>query len=171
MNAAFGNNSAPSSGKLVIGIGNEFRGDDGVGLFVARQLQKITDLGAAVLETSGEGTELMRLWSGAKFVIAIDAVHSGAEPGRIFRFALPEDDIPRAIFPRHSTHAFGILEAIELAKTLSSLPSRIIVYGIEGKSYETGAAISDEVIRAASELIAKVAGEIAQTATRQRNGA
>ena len=161
MSAACSNTPAPESEKLVIGIGNEFRGDDGVGLFVARQFRESSNGRVEVLEAGGEGTELMRLWSGTELVVVVDAVHSGGEPGRIFRFVLPGDKIPGAIFPRQSTHAFGLVEAIELSATMGSLPRRLIIYGIEGRSFQTGATISHEVVKAASEVLARLAGEFA----------
>jgi len=163
MSAACSNTPAPASEKLVIGIGNEFRGDDGVGLFVAGRFRESADVGVRVLESSGEGTELMSLWSGAGLVVVVDAVHSRGEPGQIFRFILPGDKIPGAIFPRHSTHAFGLVEALELSAMMGSMPRRMIVYGIEGRSFQTGAAISDEVMKAASEVLARLAGDFAET--------
>ncbi len=158
MNAAFEN--TPASAKLVIGIGNEFRGDDGAGLLVARRLRGVTGSGTKVAESSGEATELMSLWTGAELVVLVDAVHSGSAPGRIFRFVIPGDMIPKALFPGHSTHAFGVMEGIELAKTLGSLPPQVIVYGIEGATFEAGAAISPEVEEAAVEVAERIVRDL-----------
>jgi hydrogenase maturation protease len=155
-------NSVVASKKLVIGIGNEFRGDDGAGLFVARKAAEILGGGATILESNGEGTELIDMWAGYDLVINIDAVHSDSEPGKIFRFDLPGDTIPRALFPGHSTHAFGLLEAIELGGALGRLPSKAIVYGIEGKSFETGEGLSPEVMKAAEQLLARLPDDIEQ---------
>jgi hydrogenase maturation protease len=144
----------------VIGIGNEFRGDDGIGLFAARKLKGSLVGRAEIVESSGEGAELMNLWAGRELVFAIDAVHSGAVPGRIHRFELPNNEIPGALFPRHSTHAFGLLDAIELGRALDNLPARMVVYGIEGRFFETGAPLSAEVEKAAAEVAALILSEL-----------
>jgi hydrogenase maturation protease len=161
MNTANPNNPTSASNKLVIGIGNEFRGDDGVGLFIARQLGRKFCLDAPVVESRGEGTELMSLWLGYDLVVLVDAVHSDSAPGKIFRFEVPGSAIPKALFPRHSTHAFGVLEAIELGKTLGNLPSRMIIYGIEGGTFDEGVEISSEVLSASKNVIDLIARDIA----------
>ena len=42
-----------------------------------------------------------------------------------------------------STHAVGIGEAIELARTLDRLPGRLIVYAVEGHRFDAGLGLSD----------------------------
>lgn len=170
MNAAPNGSPAPASARLVIGIGNEFRGDDGVGLSIAQKLRAMAGLGARVVESSGGGTELMGLWAGAELAILIDAVHSGGRPGSVFRYVLPDDEIPGAIFPRHSTHAFGVLEALELAATLGERPPRVIVYGIEGESFATGAGLSGPVRAAASEVVDMVVRDLFEDRNTQSKG-
>ena len=39
----------------------------------------------------------------------------------------------------------GLPEAVALARELDRLPTRLIVYGIEGESFETGEGLSDPV--------------------------
>jgi hydrogenase maturation protease len=68
---------------LVIGVGNEYRRDDAVGLIVARRLRELSPRNVTVIEESGEGTNLMESWTGADMVILIDAASSGARPGTI----------------------------------------------------------------------------------------
>jgi len=48
-------------------------------------------------------------------------------------------------FSRPSTHALGIAEAIELARSLDGLPPSVIFYGVEGKNFQIGAELSPEV--------------------------
>jgi len=149
----------PHSLPLIIGIGNEYRWDDAVGLIVARRLKdRIVD-SAIVLEQSGEGAALMETWRGADTVIIIDAVMSGAAPGTIHRFDAGAQPIPKSGF-RRSTHAFSVAEAIELARALGSLPQRLIVYGIEGKNFAAGVGSSPEVEKAADEVIGQLLTEV-----------
>jgi hydrogenase maturation protease len=144
---------------LVIGIGNEYRHDDTVGLIVARRLREKNLDGVKVLELSGEGAALIEAWRDAETVILVDAVHSGAAPGTIFRFAARQQSIPTTFF-HYSTHAFSVAEAIELARTLNQLPSRLIVYGIEGKDFAAGEGTSPEVEQAASRVVDSITEEL-----------
>ncbi|HID50757.1 MAG TPA: hydrogenase maturation protease, partial [Anaerolineae bacterium] len=57
---------------LVIGVGNIFRGDDSVGLVVARRVREAAPPDVVVLEQSGEGAALMEAWREAEFVILVD---------------------------------------------------------------------------------------------------
>ena len=144
---------------LVIGIGNEYRGDDAVGLIVARRLRSQVPEGVRVFEESGEGAALMEAWRGADFVILIDAVHSGGKPGAIHRIDARAEEIPGNFF-HYSTHAFSVAEAVELARALGELPPRLVLYGIEGKRFESGAALSPEVEAAAGETADRVKAEL-----------
>jgi hydrogenase maturation protease len=143
---------------LVIGIGNEYRRDDAAGLLVARRLQAQISHQLTVIEQSGEGAALMETWKDAEIVILIDAVHSGAEPGTIFRFEAHAQPIPTTFF-HYSTHAFSVAEAIELARTLNQLPARLVVYGIEGENFEAGVGVSSEVEKAAQEVVGRIVQE------------
>lgn len=147
--------SPRKSNILVIGIGNAYRNDDAIGLIIARRLKKRALDHVKILEESGEGTALMESWKDADTVILIDAVHSGAMPGTIHRLD-PHAQPISAKFFHHSTHAFGVAEAIELARTLDQLPPQLIVYGVEGKSFEAGVELSLEVEEATREVVKRV---------------
>jgi hydrogenase maturation protease len=106
---------------LIIGIGNEYRGDDAAGLIVARRLRERLADSFTVLEQSGDGVALMEAWRGVETVIIIDAVMSGAEPGTIHRLDAKTQPLPKDAF-RCSTHAFGVAEAIELSRAMGEFP-------------------------------------------------
>ncbi len=108
-----------------------------------------------MIEQNGEGTALVALWEGARTVILIDAVQSGAAPGSIHRLDARSQPFP-AGFRGCSTHAFGVAEAIELARALDRLPPRLVVYGIEGRSFAAGAAPSGAVEAAAWAVVERV---------------
>lgn len=143
-----------SSSVLVIGTGNDHRGDDAVGLLVARRLRARTNLEVAVHEHKGDGTTLMDAWKGAQKVIIVDAAHSGTIPGTIHRFEVVNDEVPAALFS-HGTHTFGVAEGIELARALDQLPPRLVLYGIEGARFQFGASLSRAVYKAAYTLLSK----------------
>ncbi|MDH3492764.1 MAG: hydrogenase maturation protease [Acidobacteriota bacterium] len=129
---------------IVIGVGNEYRGDDAAGLIVARTLKSKNLSSLKIIEASGEGASLLEAWKDSDLVIVLDASCSGARAGTVFRFDANKQKIPAAFF-RYSTHAFSVAEAVELARSLEQLPPNLIVYSIEGKNFAAGAGISPEV--------------------------
>jgi hydrogenase maturation protease len=140
---------------LVIGIGNEFRDDDALGILAVRELRRrdIPDL--RVMEMDGEGAALIEAWRGAERVIIVDAIKSGDVPGIIHRLDIPPDHLPRK-FLHNSSHEFGAADAIELARNLRCLPHRLILYGIEGMEFGTGVGLSDPVLKSIPELLTMI---------------
>jgi hydrogenase maturation protease len=123
--------------EVVIGVGNEYRRDDGVGLAVAARLRDRVPEGVHVVGCEQEPTRLIDAWQGASTALVVDAVESGAAPGTLHRFDASGAAIPSRMF-RSSTHAFGVSDAIELARALGKLPPRLVVYGIEGAEFAAG---------------------------------
>jgi len=139
---------------LVVGIGNPLAGDDAAGRFVARQLSA-HDVPFDVAESSGDAADLLPLLQARDDVIIVDACHSGAKPGTVFRFNSASSPLP-ARMNCFSSHGFGLAAGIELARALGALPSRCLVYAIEGSCFEVGAAISPAVLNAASHLVDEI---------------
>ncbi len=144
---------------VVIGIGNLFRGDDGVGPMVARLLKDQAPAQVRVVEQSRETFALIELWDKTDTVIVIDAVVSGAQPGTIHRFDAQAGPIPTTWF-HGSTHAFGVAEAIELARVLRQLPPRVLVYGIEAGSWDAGVGLSPELERVVPAVVERILQEV-----------
>ncbi len=157
---------------LVVGVGAEFGGDDSVGRYAVRRLASEGGLPAHVdvTEASGEGTVLMSLWKGYGAVFIVDAASSGAAAGTVHRFDTVEDAVPTGFF-RYSTHAFGVAEALALARILDELPPRCVVYGIEGRDFAHGAPRAPEVEAAAETALARIREEIACLENVQPSGA
>ena len=128
----------------VIGIGNEFRRDDSVGIMAAREVAKLNFPDVSVIEQSGEGATLMEAWKNVSVAILIDAVCSDNVPGTVHRLEPKSETIPSNFF-NYSTHAFSVAEAIELAKALKTETPELILYGIDGADFGTGEGLSDAV--------------------------
>jgi len=144
---------------VVLGLGNEFRGDDGLGVLAGRRLQEEAWPGVSIRTASGEGTALMDAWQEADAVILVDAVHSGAPPGTLHRLDAHQQRIPSDFF-HYSTHAFSVAEAVEMARALHQLPPQLLLYGIEGQNFAQGAGLSPQVTAVIDELLAQVRLEI-----------
>lgn len=144
---------------VVIGVGNELRGDDDAGLEVVRRLRR--DGGGAEVELhEADGMSLLELWNGARAAVLVDATRSGAPPGTIRRFDVGATGLPAAV-GLASSHAVSVAEAIELARVLGRLPGRVVVFGIEGGRFDLGAGLSDAVESALDEVVRRVNGELA----------
>ena len=148
----------------IIGVGNEFRGDDGAGLAAARNIRELRLPGVTVWEKTGDAGELWELWQDGRPAIIIDAMRSGAPPGTIRRFDAAGEPLPAALFHRASTHSWGVAESIELARTLGQLPATLIVYGIEGKIFAPGAGLSPEVEHALPRLMEQIQQDLEKSA-------
>ena len=144
---------------LVIGIGNEYRGDDGAGLAVVRALQARPLENVRLMESDGDCSVLFEAWKDARKVILIDAVVSGASAGCISRFDIRTESIP-ANYALASTHAFGLAETLALARVLGQLPASFIVYGIEGKNFTSGESLSPSVRKAIGAVVQKVIRDV-----------
>jgi hydrogenase maturation protease len=140
---------------MVIGLGNDWRGDDAAGLAVARRLRERVPAWVDVLEREGEPVGLLDAWAEAREVLVIDAVSSGAAPGTIHRIDAARKPLP-AELSSASTHALGLADAIELARALGRLPPKLLVYGIEGKSFHAAGGLDADVERAVAELVAEL---------------
>lgn len=144
---------------VVIGVGNEYRGDDGVGLVVVRALDGKLPAGVEVVVQTGEATALMNAWVDATHLILIDAVAAQGTPGKTYRIDASETPLPVELFSR-STHDFGVATAIELARALGQLPPHVVVYGIEGQNFSAGAQLLPSVERAVDEVVSLVLAEV-----------
>ena len=72
---------------VVIGVGNEFRRDDGAGPAVIGQLRDLVPSGVGLVITDGEPTRLIEAWTGAALAVVVDAVRAQPpHPGRVHRF-------------------------------------------------------------------------------------
>jgi hydrogenase maturation protease len=150
----------------VIGVGNEFRRDDGVGWAVVEQLRKRAEAGPHPSDTvwatcDGDPGRLIALWESAALAVVVDAAHAHpGTPGRVHRLEL---DAQRLDGPRTtSSHGLGLGEAVELARVLGLLPDHLIVYAVEGADGSFGTGLSPSVAAAVDPLVTAVEGELAR---------
>jgi len=139
----------------IIGCGNRQRGDDGAGILVVERLR---NLGIEADTRTGEAADLIETWKDADDVIVVDAMVTGAPVGTVQAW---EGGEPVAsVSTTASTHSLGLAKAIELARVLNLLPTRLRVYGIEGRGFEPGAEISPEVQCAVEEVVRRIIAHV-----------
>ncbi len=148
---------------VVVGVGNTFRGDDAVGLAVAERLRGRVPAGVDVVPCELEPSRLIEAWEGATSALLVDAVDSGAWPGTVTRFDASDEPLPARAF-RSSTHAFGVGEAIELARALGRLPGHVLVYGVEGEEFAAGEGLTPSVKAAVERTVTAVLEDLERLA-------
>jgi hydrogenase maturation protease len=144
---------------VVVGVGNPFRRDDGVGPEVVIRLRAAGLSGATLAASLGEATELIDLWDGADLAVVVDALRADPpHPGRVHRLAVysPPEERSRAA----SSHGMDLGEAVELARVLGRLPRRLVIYAIEAADVDHGLGLSPEVAEAARHVADEIAGEV-----------
>ena len=121
----------------VIGVGNPLRGDDGVGISVLEELRE-RGVGEELelIDGGTGGISLLHHLNRFRKVLMVDAIFFGGKCGEIHLFQL-SDLKDEAI--RISTHESGILDVLNLSKSLGELPE-VYVLGIqpEDVSFRTG---------------------------------
>jgi hydrogenase maturation protease len=153
--------SVPSGDRCtVIGVGNEFRRDDGFGPAVVATLagQRASDgrLAAVDLTTSdGEPIALLELWRGADLAVVVDAVQGDGHPGQRYELAL--DDLAGLAEDRAaSSHGISLGGTVALGRALDRLPRRLVVLAVAGREFGFGVGLTPPVAAAVRPVAARV---------------
>ena len=131
---------------LVIGLGNPDRGDDAVGVQVARRVAA-ERLDVHVLELD-DPSEALDAWAAADTVVVADAVSSGGDPGCIHVVDAVARTLPAGSWAAGGTHALGLAAVVELGRALGRLPRRLVLVGVEAGRFDHGTPMSDAVAAA-----------------------
>ena len=130
--------------KVLMGVGNELRGDDAAGIYVARNMRckewQVIVAGQVPEDFTAEIKKIQ-----PDVLVLVDAALMGLSPGEIRR--IPMEKIPKVAF---STHGMPLSFLMEY---LSDYVGKIILIGIEPFQMEFGAKMSDEVKYAAERVV------------------
>jgi len=138
---------------LVLGLGNDLLGDDGIGLMAAEALDRRNIPGIYVVKSPLSGLYLVDLVDGFDDMIIVDSV-IGEQPGKVVR--LPLDELGPQNAP--SAHYLGFAEALNLAKRAGvRIPNRVEILAMQIHGAQVlGARVSDEVVAGLPALIEEV---------------
>ncbi len=146
---------------VVIGVGNEYRRDDGTGPAVLHMLRDLMPAGVELVPSDGEPTSLMEAWTGASAAIVIDAVAGGpAASGTLHRLDVTAGPGQLPADRGASSHGLGPASAVALARQLDRMPATLIVHGIEGADFSHGVGLSPAVAARVGELAAAVLSDV-----------
>ncbi|QFQ98103.1 hydrogenase maturation protease [Streptomyces phaeolivaceus] len=160
----------PCADRVVIGIGNEFRRDDGVGWSVIALLRERAEQrplpgGTVLALCDGDPGRLIALWENAVLTVVVDACFPpSAQPGRVHRWSRdPGGALRPAASGRQSTHGLGLAEALRLAENLGRGPGRLVVYAVEGTDRSPGTGLTPAVAAAVPRLVPRIEGDLQHT--------
>ncbi len=144
---------------LVIGLGNEHRGDDAFGLVVARRLRpRLMGVGA-VLEPDVGGAELLDVWTGRGRVWVVDAMRAGGAPGTVYRIEVGEEALPARLGVT-SSHGVSLAQAVALGQVLHRLPKHLVIHGVEPTGFDPGEDLSPQVTAAVETVVRLIEEEV-----------
>ena len=146
---------------VVLGLGNPYLRDDGVGITVAKELQR-RNLGEGTLVRAHQTFDLWLLseFSGASRLIIVDAVRSGSAPGTITEYEVAPRPGPLSSLP--GLHSLELHDLIDFASRMGLLSCPVTIIGVEPRDCEVGEGLSREVERTIPEVVALVAAKSQQ---------
>lgn len=138
----------------MIGIGNEFRRDDGIGPAVAARLAA---RGVPAVMCRAEPTAILDAWAGSALAVLVDAA-AGGVPGRIRQCAI--DDL--ADSAPVSSHDLGLRQTYELGLLLGRAPGTLVVVTVDVADTGHGVGLSPAVADALPGAVRLVEGILGQ---------
>jgi hydrogenase maturation protease len=147
---------------LVLGIGNDILGDDGVGIHVARAVaRKISAKETRVEETGAAGLSLLELIKGHERLIIADAILTdNTEVGKIHRLTLKDlAKTNNSITP----HDAALATTLEIGNSLfpGEMPREVVVYGVQIPNVEQFSGRMTPAVKAAvPEVVRLILAEI-----------
>jgi hydrogenase maturation protease len=143
---------------VVIGIGNSFRRDDGVGLAVVDGIAGRAELGVRVVTASGEPIALLDAWTGIARAVVVDAAAGeDALPGRVRRWTAEDLDAATAAV---SSHALGLAGTAALGRVLGRMPAELVVFTVETADTGHGLGLTPAVAAAVPVVIDAILAEL-----------
>ncbi|MBI3661738.1 MAG: hydrogenase maturation protease [Acidobacteria bacterium] len=155
--------SAGPSRVLIIGVGNELLGDEGLGVHVARLLlasRGALPAGVEVLEAGTALLDLLAEMSQSARVIFVDAIRMGGKPGTLYRAELGGEceEMSGEALP-FSLHQCDLFQALGVARLLGLLPGRVTLLGAEPERIEPGTRLSPTLRQASAQLVSALLAE------------
>lgn len=147
----------------IIGFGNIYMGDDGVGI---RVIEKIKEQGIfadydniEVIDGGTSGVDLIFFLQNADKVIIIDAVDAGQEIGEIVTFNIGEiTNYNNKIIKSFSLHDIGLKEIFELIKVLK-IEKDLKIIGINPKELDYSEKLSSQIENKIPQIISIIKKE------------
>jgi len=144
----------------IIGFGNKFRSDDGIGIRIIKELEKLEFFkDIEIIDGGTSGTDLIFWIKNCEKIIIIDAIDTGQNTGDVINIKV--DDIEEFIkkdYKSLSLHDLNLADVLKLIKALK-INTRISIIGIKPKSIDFGDKLSPEIERKIPKIISEIKKE------------
>lgn len=151
-------NTRGTGRRVVIGVGNDYRRDDGFGPAVIAALadrqtfdRRLTAVDLRV--SDGEPTQLIDMWTSADVAVVVDAVlDDGHHSGHRYELVLETLD-ELAEESSTSSHGISLGSTVALGRVLGRLPRRLVVLAVSGTEFGFGQGLTPPVAAAVPPVI------------------
>lgn len=155
-----------NKGTVVVGLGNTYRRDDGVGVAAAAALDELALPGVDVVIGIAESVGLLEAWSGATFAVLIDAaVTPGLSPGRVRRWGADELVVADGWT---SSHTLDLARTYALGQALNQVPDTLVLFTVQTVDTGYGIGLTPPVAAAVPNVLDAVVAEIHSARSRVR---
>lgn len=144
--------------RVVIGLGNQYTRDDGVGLVAADELRKRDLPDVTIYQYTALDLGLLWSFRKASKVVIVDALRSGASPGTIQTYSIAPRSEPLTKLP--SLHTLQLYDLFDLARQTGQDLCPVVIVGIEPKDTGPGEGLTNEVVARLPDLVETVTKEL-----------
>ena len=151
--------------RVVVGCGNLYRRDDGVGIAVIQRLRGELDplpRDLALYDAGTSGMDVIFKARDCQQLIIVDACRTGSDPGAVFKLPGSELELPHT--PTLTLHDFRWEHALYAGKRLfgEQFPERVTVFLVEGTDFGFGDGLTPPVEGAIPAVLAQVKAALAE---------
>jgi hydrogenase maturation protease len=153
---------------LVLGLGNDLLTDDGVGLYVARELQRqvVGQDSIHVRETTEMGLALLDFLTGYDAAVIVDSIQTGqASPGFIHEL----DATSWKQLTGGTPHFLGVGETLALGRQLNMpMPAQVRIFAVEVEDpFTLGTQLTPALQTALPGIVGRIAAAVSAFVKRE----
>ncbi len=144
----------------IIGFGNKYRSDDGIGIRIVEELEKLDFFeNVEIIDGGTSGADLIFLSKECSKIIIIDAIDAGQNVGDVVNINI--SDVEKFIkrdYKSLSLHELNLADILKLIKALK-INIDISIIGVKPKKMDFGDRLSPEIEEKIPEIISLVKKE------------
>jgi len=144
----------------IIGFGNKYRSDDGIGIRIVEELEKLDYFkNIEIIDGGTSGTDLIFLIKGCSKIIIIDAIDAGQNVGDVVNIQISDvEEFIKRDYKSLSLHDLNLADILKLIKALK-INADISIIGVKPKKMDFGDRLSPEIEEKIPEIISLVKKE------------
>lgn len=144
----------------IIGFGNKYRSDDGIGIRVIEELEKLDSFkNIEIIDGGTSGADLIFLIKGCSKIIIIDAIDTGQNIGDVVNIKVNNiEEFIKRDYKSLSLHDLNLADMFSLLKALK-INADISIIGVRPKNIDFGDRLSPEIEEKIPEIISVIKKE------------